>query len=139
MVNAIFGSASFRETAKDKCNLRRLGVTHVLNAAEGTWNNVDTGAGYYGDMDIVYHGVVAEDIPTFDLSQYFYSAAGFIKETLSDPQSKTHPGCKLSLYLTLVPAWICGCVFSPISTWTGDRKWLKFNSKTHTGEKKRQI
>lgn len=61
----------------------------MLNAAEGTWNNVDTGAGYYSDMDVVYHGVVAEDIPTFDLSQYFYSAASFIEETLSNPQSKT--------------------------------------------------
>lgn len=86
------GSRSFfRETAKDKCNLRRLGITHVLNAAEGTWNNVDTGAGYYSDMDVVYHGVVAEDTPTFDLSQYFYSAASFIEETLSNPQSKTTP------------------------------------------------
>lgn len=82
-------ASSFRETAKDKPNLKRLGITHVLNAAEGTWNNVDTGAGYYSDMSLVYHGVVAEDIPTFDLSQYFYSAASFIEETLSNPQSKT--------------------------------------------------
>lgn len=84
-------AASFRETAKDRYNLKRLGITHVLNAAEGTWNNVDTGAGYYSDMDIVYCGVVAEDITTFDLSQYFYSAASFIQETLSNPQSKTRP------------------------------------------------
>lgn len=83
-----FTPGSFRETAKDKCNLKRLGITHVLNAAEGTWNNVDTGAGYYSDMDVVYRGVVAEDIPTFDLSQHFYPAARFIEETLSNPQSK---------------------------------------------------
>ncbi|XP_056285319.1 dual specificity phosphatase 29-like isoform X1 [Pseudoliparis swirei] len=75
------------QTAKDKCNLKRLGITHILNAAEGTWNNVDTGAGYYGDMDVVYYGVVAEDITTFNLSQYFFSAARFIEETLSSPQS----------------------------------------------------
>lgn len=79
---------SFRETAKDKRNLKRLGITHVLNAAEGTWNNVDTGAAYYSDVDIVYRGVVAEDTPTFDLSQYFHSAARFIGETLSNPQSE---------------------------------------------------
>lgn len=59
-----------------------------MNAAEGTWNNVDTGAAYYSDMDIVYYGVVAEDVPTFDLSQYFFSVARFIEETLSNPQSK---------------------------------------------------
>lgn len=60
-----------------------------MNAAEGTWNNVDTGAGYYGDMEVVYHGVVAEDVTTFNLSQYFFSAAQFIEEALSNPQSKT--------------------------------------------------
>lgn len=59
-----------------------------MNAAEGTWNNVDTGAAYYSDLDMVYYGVVAEDVATFDLSQYFFSAAQFIKETLSNPQSK---------------------------------------------------
>uniref|UniRef100_A0A3Q3ENT9 Dual specificity protein phosphatase n=1 Tax=Labrus bergylta TaxID=56723 RepID=A0A3Q3ENT9_9LABR len=78
------------ETAKDKYNLKKLGITHILNAAEGTWNNVDTGAGYYTGMDIVYYGVVAEDITTFDLSQYFFSAAQFIEATLSNPQSKTN-------------------------------------------------
>lgn len=62
-----------------------------MNAAEGTWNNVDTGSGYYSDMDIVYYGVAAEDVTAFDLSQYFFSAARFIEETLSNPQSKmTH-------------------------------------------------
>ncbi|XP_072229155.1 dual specificity phosphatase 29-like [Leuresthes tenuis] len=81
------------QTAKDKFNLKKLGITHILNAAEGTWNSVDTGAGYYSDMDIVYYGVVAEDIPTFDLSQYFFSAAQFIQETLSNPQNKLLVHC----------------------------------------------
>lgn len=77
-----------RQTAKDKSLLKKLGVTHVLNAAEGTWNNVDTGAPYYADMDVVYYGVVAEDVTTFDLSPHFYPAARFIRETLSVPESK---------------------------------------------------
>ncbi|XP_014845495.1 PREDICTED: dual specificity phosphatase DUPD1-like isoform X1 [Poecilia mexicana] len=81
------------ETALDKCTLKRLGVTHILNAAEGTWNNVDTGPGYYKDMDVVYYGVVAEDIPTFDLSQHFFSAAEFIRETLGNPQNKLLVHC----------------------------------------------
>lgn len=50
---------------------------------------MDTGAAYYSDMDVVYYGVAAEDVPTFDLSQYFFSAAQFIEETLRNPQSKT--------------------------------------------------
>ncbi|KAM6951672.1 LOW QUALITY PROTEIN: dual specificity phosphatase 29-like [Aplochiton taeniatus] len=77
------------QTAKDKYNLKTLGITHILNAAEGTWNNVDTGADYYSDMDMVYYGVVAEDVATFDLSQYFFSAAEFIEQTLKNPESKT--------------------------------------------------
>lgn len=81
------------QTAKDRSMLRRLGITHILNAAEGTWNNVDTGPDYYQGMDIVYYGVVAEDVPTFDLSQYFFSAAKFIHETLGNPQNKLLVHC----------------------------------------------
>lgn len=81
------------QTAKDRSTLKRLGITHILNAAEGTWNNVDTGPDYYQGMEIVYYGVVAEDVPTFDLSQYFFSAAKFIQETLGNPQNKLLVHC----------------------------------------------
>ncbi|XP_033962878.1 dual specificity phosphatase 29-like isoform X1 [Pseudochaenichthys georgianus] len=99
------------QTAKDKCNLKRLGITHILNAAEGTWNNVDTGAGYYGDMDMVYYGVVAEDVTTFNLSQYFFSAARFIEETLSNPQNKLLVHCVMgrSRSATLFLAYLMIC------------------------------
>ncbi|XP_057681406.1 dual specificity phosphatase 29-like [Corythoichthys intestinalis] len=80
-------------TAKDKFNLKKLGITHVLNAAEGTWNNVDTGASYYGDMGVVYHGVVAADTPSFDLSQYFITASHFIGTALADPNNKLLVHC----------------------------------------------
>ncbi|KAJ3608090.1 hypothetical protein NHX12_025140 [Muraenolepis orangiensis] len=81
------------QTAKNKRLLRRMGVTHVLNAAEGMRNSVDTGAGFYDDMAVVYRGVVAEDVVAFDLSQYFYSAAGFIDDTLRDPQNQLLVHC----------------------------------------------
>lgn len=81
------------QTAKDKYNLKKMGITHILNAAEGTWNNVATGAHYYSDMDVVYYGVVAEDIPTFNLSQYFYSAAQFMDQALSSPSNKLLVHC----------------------------------------------
>uniref|UniRef100_UPI0037E7A4C9 dual specificity phosphatase 29-like n=1 Tax=Semicossyphus pulcher TaxID=241346 RepID=UPI0037E7A4C9 len=99
------------ETAKDKRNLKRLGITHILNAAEGTWNSVDTGAGYYSDMGIVYCGVVAEDTTTFDLSQYFFSAAHFIKATLSNPQNKLLVHCVMgrSRSATLFLAYLMIC------------------------------
>ncbi|XP_061519979.1 dual specificity phosphatase 29-like [Phycodurus eques] len=80
-------------TAKDKLKLKKLGITHILNAAEGTWNNVDTGPGYYGDMSVAYHGVVASDKPSFDLSQYFFTAARFIRTALADPHNKLLVHC----------------------------------------------
>ncbi|KAG7507114.1 dual specificity phosphatase DUPD1-like [Solea senegalensis] len=94
------------ETAKDKYTLKRLGITHILNAAEGTWNNVDTGACYYSDMDVVYYGVVAEDVATFDLSQYFFSAARFIEETLKNPQSKTTANIREVAVIWNLDSWV---------------------------------
>uniref|UniRef100_A0A8C5RSS4 Dual specificity protein phosphatase n=1 Tax=Laticauda laticaudata TaxID=8630 RepID=A0A8C5RSS4_LATLA len=75
------------KTALDRYSLQKAGFTHVLNAAHGRWN-VDTGPNYYKDMAIQYHGVEADDLPTFNLSQFFYSAAEFIHEALQDETSK---------------------------------------------------
>ncbi|XP_075872321.1 uncharacterized protein LOC142881844 [Nelusetta ayraudi] len=99
------------QTAKDKSLLKTLGVTHVLNAAEGTWNNVDTGAPYYADMDVVYYGMVAEDVTTFDLSPHFYPAAHFIRETLSVPENKLLVHCVMgrSRSATLFLAYLMIC------------------------------
>ncbi|XP_054936816.1 dual specificity phosphatase 29 isoform X3 [Physeter macrocephalus] len=68
-------------TALDRYRLQKAGFTHVLNAAHGRWN-VDTGPDYYRDMAIEYHGVQADDLPTFDLSVFFYPAAAFIDAAL---------------------------------------------------------
>eukprot|EP00069_Balaena_mysticetus_P017467 bmy_10648T0 len=70
-----------RATALDRYRLQKAGFTHVLNAAHGSWN-VDTGPDYYRDMAIEYHGVEADDLPTFDLSVFFYPAAAFIDAAL---------------------------------------------------------
>lgn len=78
-----------RKTALECPGLKDLGITHVLNAAEGKWNNVLTGADYYSDMNIQYCGVEADDKPSFNISQYFCQTAEFIHEALSDPQSKS--------------------------------------------------
>uniref|UniRef100_A0A7N4NX59 Dual specificity protein phosphatase n=1 Tax=Sarcophilus harrisii TaxID=9305 RepID=A0A7N4NX59_SARHA len=68
-------------TALDRYSLEKSGFTHILNAAHGRWN-VDTGPEYYRDMAIEYHGVEADDLPTFNLSEFFYSAAEFIDAAL---------------------------------------------------------
>ncbi|KAI4886102.1 hypothetical protein NFI96_020205 [Prochilodus magdalenae] len=76
------------KTALERHNLEKTGITHILNAAEGKWNNVATGPDYYHGMNIDYYGVEAEDIPTFNLSQFFYPAAQFIDRALSSPEKK---------------------------------------------------
>ncbi|XP_041644932.1 dual specificity phosphatase 29-like [Cheilinus undulatus] len=81
------------KTALECCGLRDLGITHVLNAAEGKFNNVLTGAEYYSDMDIQYFGVEADDKPTFNISQYFCPATQFIHEALSHPENKVLVHC----------------------------------------------
>lgn len=73
-----------RYAAKDKRTLQAHHITHVLNAADGKFN-VNTGASFYRDTRITYHGVEAFDMPSFNLSPFFYPAAYFIKNALSSP------------------------------------------------------
>lgn len=67
-----------------------MGVTHVLNAAHGTAYS-HGGQDFYG-ATIDYYGVPAHDLPSFDISQFFFSAAQFIHNALNTPG-----GTKLSL------------------------------------------
>ncbi|XP_049591678.1 dual specificity phosphatase 29-like [Syngnathus scovelli] len=81
------------KTALERPGLKKLGITHVLNAAEGKYNNVLTGAEYYTGMNIQYFGVEADDKPTFDISQFFCPATQFISEALRQPQNKVLVHC----------------------------------------------
>ncbi|XP_078089089.1 serine/threonine/tyrosine-interacting-like protein 2 [Mustelus asterias] len=64
----------------NKVRLKRLGITHVLNAAHGT--GVYTTTGFYAGMEIQYLGIEADDFPDFDLSKHFRKAAEFMDEAL---------------------------------------------------------
>lgn len=81
-----------RATAQHKPLLVTLGITHVLNAADGP-HHIDTGSQFYKDTDIQYHGVEAPDRKDFDLSPFFSETANFIHGALS------HKGMSLTFFL----------------------------------------
>ncbi|OPJ84581.1 hypothetical protein AV530_015946 [Patagioenas fasciata monilis] len=70
-------------TAHNRFVLWKMGVTHVLNAAHGTVYS-HGGHDFYG-ATIEYYGVPAHDLPSFDISQFFFSAAQFIHKALNTP------------------------------------------------------
>lgn len=69
-----------------------MGITHVLNTAEGSrFGQVDTGHVYYRDTQIRYMGFPLTDHPSTDISRYFYIAAKFIDNAISSGgQCLTH-------------------------------------------------
>ncbi|XP_054008331.1 dual specificity protein phosphatase 3 isoform X1 [Hylaeus anthracinus] len=71
-------------TAKNKNYLKMLGITHLLNSAEGNrFGFVNTDKSYYQDTTIRYLGLPLADLFTTDISKYFYTAADFIDEAVS--------------------------------------------------------
>ncbi|NWV22569.1 DS13B phosphatase, partial [Origma solitaria] len=78
-----------------------MGVTHVLNAAHGTAYS-HGGQDFYG-ATIDYYGVPAHDLPSFDISQFFFSAAQFIHNALNTPG-----GTKLLLLSLIQPECMQG-------------------------------
>lgn len=79
----------YRFGATNVMRLQRLGVTHVLNAAEGnSLMHVNTNAEFYAGTGIVYHGMPASDTDHFDLSVYFEEGADFIEKALAFKNGK---------------------------------------------------
>lgn len=76
-----------RATANNRFELWKLGITHVLNAAHGGLY-CQGSPDFYGSS-VSYLGVPAHDLPSFDISAYFSSAADFIHRALSTPGGRT--------------------------------------------------
>ncbi|NXS72457.1 DS13B phosphatase, partial [Pandion haliaetus] len=95
--------------ARDKAQLSRMGISHVVNAAAGRFH--DTGPKFYKDLPVDYYGVEAEDSPNFDLSIYFYPVAQYIRAALNSPRGKVlvHCAMGISRSATLVLAFLMIC------------------------------
>ncbi|XP_010015313.1 PREDICTED: dual specificity protein phosphatase 13 isoform B-like [Nestor notabilis] len=96
--------------ARDKEQLSRTGISHVVNAVAGR-SHIDTGPEFYKDLPMHYYGVEAEDSPNFDLSIYFYPVARHIKAALNSPRGKVlvHCGMGISRSAALVLAFLMIC------------------------------
>ncbi|XP_069016233.1 dual specificity protein phosphatase 3 isoform X1 [Embiotoca jacksoni] len=75
--------------AQNTMRLQKLGVTHVLNVAEGTsFMHVNTSADFYTGTGITYHGIQANDTEQFNLSAFFEEGADFIDKALAHNNGK---------------------------------------------------
>ncbi|XP_039600563.1 serine/threonine/tyrosine-interacting-like protein 2 [Polypterus senegalus] len=69
-----------KSVAVNKPRLKRMGITHILNAAHGT--GIYTGQDFYTGMEIQYLGIEVDDFPDVDISKHFRTAAEFLDEAL---------------------------------------------------------
>lgn len=96
---------SCRFVAQNTMRLQKLGVTHVLNVAEGTsFMHVNTSAEFYAGTGIAYHGIQANDTKNFSLSAFFEEGAEFIDKGLA------HNGGKGMLFFLILK---CSCPVIP--------------------------
>ncbi|XP_074482691.1 serine/threonine/tyrosine-interacting-like protein 2 [Sebastes fasciatus] len=75
-----------KSVAVNKARLKRMGITHILNAAHGT--GVYTGESFYGGMNLTYLGIEVDDFPDSDISVHFRPTAEFLDEALLTHKGK---------------------------------------------------
>ncbi|XP_077435134.1 serine/threonine/tyrosine-interacting-like protein 2 isoform X2 [Vanacampus margaritifer] len=75
-----------KSVAVNKARLKRMGITHILNAAHGT--GVYTGEAFYSGIGVHYMGVEVDDFPDADISPHFRPTAEFLDEALLTHKGK---------------------------------------------------
>eukprot|EP00093_Oithona_nana_P008005 08005.XXX_316132_318427_1 [CDS] Oithona nana genome sequencing. len=72
-----------RGAAKNAFYLKKVGVTHVLNTAEGSRQGmVDTNQNFYRPFGIKYKGFKLLDVAQTNIAMYFAEVADYIDEAL---------------------------------------------------------
>lgn len=83
--------------AQNVMRLQKLGITHILNVAEGnSFMHVNTSAEFYAGTGITYHGIKANDTQQFNLSAFFEEGADFIEkaQTHNNGKGKVYVHCR---------------------------------------------
>ncbi|XP_072534286.1 dual specificity protein phosphatase 26 [Salminus brasiliensis] len=95
--------------AQNKTTLKKMGITHILNAAHSKQGSIGDQS-YYGE-EFVYCGIPAEDSSKFDLSVHFKPASDFIHKALKKKNGKVLVHCIMgvSRSSTLVLAYLMLC------------------------------
>lgn len=79
----------FSRLAMDLGKLKKLGFTHILNAAEGRkFGQINTSATYYEEAGIKYLGFSIIDNPSYKIGMHFEEAIQFLEEALNEKKSK---------------------------------------------------
>ncbi|XP_026873448.2 dual specificity protein phosphatase family protein [Electrophorus electricus] len=94
------------EIAQNRNALKKMGFTHILNAAHSKQGSIGDQS-YYGNA-FVYYGIPAEDSSKFDLSAHFRPATDFIHKALKKKNGKVLVHCIMgvSRSSTLVLAYL---------------------------------
>lgn len=80
----------FSRLAMDLEQLKKLGFTHILNAAEGRkFGQINTSATYYEEAGIHYLGFSIIDNPSYKIGVHFEEAIHFLEQALSNKKSKS--------------------------------------------------